>query len=286
MRPDSLSVILRSASFIALFQAAGMALFLTMFGRPLEVAAVAIARIAKLSAIAAATLLLGQYVLEAARMADDMSGIVDPSLQMMAMHSARSVVLMVRLLGLLVIAMAVGRRNDVSLTFNVLGVGIIAASFMLIGHTVANPSRWALAPLLTIHVLIVAFWFGALVPLYIACSRESPVTAAQVTEAFSRVALWLVPGILLAGLLLGVGLIYHLADFRMGYGISLLAKFCGFVALMGLAALNKLRLGPAIARGDGKSLRNFRRSLALEFVVISVVLSITAAMTTFYSPET
>ena len=142
-----------------------------------------------------------------------------------------------------------------------------------------------MAPLLIVHVLIVTFWFGALVPLYLICVRETAVIAGQVTEDFSRIALWLVPGILIAGLLLGLVLIRHLSEFCTGYGISLVAKFAGFVALMGLAALNKWRLGPAISAGDERTLRSFRRSLELEYVLVSAVLSITAAMTTFYSPE-
>ena len=140
MHPDTISVILRSASFIALFQAAGMAIFLAMFGRPLGASLASMRRINRLSATAAVVLLVGQYALEAARMADDMSGMVDPSLQMMAMHSASSVVLAMRLLGLVVIAMAVGRRGEVGLAFSVIGAGVVAASFMLTGHTAAKPA--------------------------------------------------------------------------------------------------------------------------------------------------
>ena len=68
-------------------------------------------------------------------------------------------------------------------------------------------------------------------------------------------------------------------------GVSLAAKFAGFVLLMALAALNKWRLGPAIATGDKRALRSFRRSLGFEYVLIAAVLSITAMMTTFYSLE-
>ena len=285
MRPDTLSVILRSASFIAMFQAAGMVLFLAMFGRSLDASIAPMRRIAQLSAIAAAVLLAGQYTLEAARMADDMAGMLDPSLQMLAMHSARSVVLAVRLFGLVLIAMTIGRRGDIGTTLGVMGAGIVVASFMLTGHTAASPFRWGLAPLLISHVIIVAFWFGALVPLYLVCRRETPLIAGRVTEEFSKVALWLVPGILVAGFLMGLVLVRHLSEFRSNYGISLLTKFSGFLFLMVLAALNKWRLGPAIAAGDPQILKVFCRSLAFEYVLIAAVLSITAVMTTLYSPE-
>ena len=88
-------------------------------GRRLEVSLPLLHRITKLSAIAAAALLVGQYALEAARMADDMSGIVDPSLQMLAMHSASSVVLAPHFLGLVVILAAID-QGDVEITFSVI----------------------------------------------------------------------------------------------------------------------------------------------------------------------
>lgn len=285
MRPDTLSIILRSASFIALLQTAGMAIFIAMFGRSLALSLPPLQRFIRLSAIAAAALLLGQYLLEAARMADTMAGIADPSLQMLAMHSASSVVLATRLVGLIVITAALARRSDRGATLAVVGSTLIAASFMLTGHTAAHPLRLVLAPLLTVHVFIVAFWFGALIPLYLICRRETSVIAARVTAAFSQLALWLVPGILLAGLLLGLVLIRHLADMRSAYGLSLLAKISAFALLMGIAAFNKWRLGPAIASGDERVLRSFRRSLQIEYLLIAVVLSITAQMTTLYSPE-
>jgi putative copper resistance protein D len=261
-----------------------MAIFLAMFGRPLEASRSTIEFAAKLSAIAAAVLLVGQYTLEAARMAGDMSGIAEPSLQMMALHSASSLVLGVRLVGLLVIVIGIGRGKS-GQTLAVIGAGIVAVSFMLIGHSAANPLRWILAPLLTVHVMIVAFWFGALLPLYWVCTRDTPVIAARVTAAFSKIALWIVPGIFAAGALIGFVLVRHLAEFRSDYGLSLLAKFAGFVLLMGIAAVNKWRLGPALGRGDPRVLSAFRRSLGIEYGLICVVLSITAAMTTLYSPQ-
>ena len=108
MQPDTLSVVLRSLSFIALFQAAGMVLFLAMFGRSLNASLAFLGRIAMLSAIAAITLLVGQYLLEAARMADDWSGIFDASMQKMVLHSAPSTVLAMRCLGLSILVLAIG----------------------------------------------------------------------------------------------------------------------------------------------------------------------------------
>lgn len=285
MQPDTLSVVLRSLSLIALFQAAGMALFLATFGRSLDASLLLLRRIAIFSVIAAITLLVGQYLLEAARMADDWSGIVDASMQKMVLHSPSSFVLAMRCLGLSILVVAIDRCDGSGKTYTVIGVMTVAASFLFMGHTSVHPLRWVLAPLLLVHVSIVAFWFGALVPLNLASTRETPAVAAHVTNAFSQVAGWLVPGIFVVGLGMGLILVRQLAEFRVGYGVSLMGKVGGFAVLMGLAALNKWRLGPAIATGQSEALRSFRRSVIVEYVLIGSVLSVTAVMTALYSPE-
>ena len=70
-------------------------------------------------------------------MADDLAGITDPSVQMMAMHSASSVVLALRLIGVSVIVGALG-RGDRGMTVGIVGVTMAIASFSLIGHTLAS----------------------------------------------------------------------------------------------------------------------------------------------------
>jgi putative copper export protein len=55
--------------------------------------------------------------------------------------------------------------------------------------------------------------------------------------------------------------------------------------LLGLAAFNKWRLGPDLERGDLQAGRVFRRVVISEYVIMVVVLSVTAVMTTFFSPE-
>jgi putative copper export protein len=59
----------------------------------------------------------------------------------------------------------------------------------------------------------------------------------------------------------------------------------GFTLLMGLAAANKWRLGPALAQGTADSGRRFRRAVGAEYVLIVAVLTITVVMTSFFSPE-
>ncbi len=283
--PDVVSVILRALSFVLLFQAAGVAIFVAVFGRRLASSQVSVRRLGQAAAIAAIVLVAAHYALEAARMAGEMSGMWDPTLQGMAWNSPAGTALICRLLGLLLIAVGL---QEASVRWTILAVGgtvLATGAFALTGHTSVNAHRAALAPLLMLHLLVVAFWFGALGPLYVASLRETPARASDIIERFTAVATWLVPGILLAGIVMAVLLLPNLQALSEPYGELLIAKVVGFAVLMGLAAANKWRLGPALVHGPAQSGRWFRRSVAAEYVLIAAVLTITAVMTSFFSPD-
>jgi putative copper resistance protein D len=201
------------------------------------------------------------------------------------LHSNSGAAFTVRILGLLLIACGVRREDRFATTVAVVGATIATASFVLVGHTAVHPARWLLAPLLLVHLLIVAFWLGALLPLYLVSRTESCAASANLIEQFSKTATWLVPGILLAGLAMTALIVPSLDVFRQPYGLLLLAKIGGFLALMLPAALNRWRLGPAMTRGESSAPRMFRRSLLAEYSLIVAVLGATAVMTTFFSPE-
>src|SRR5207248_8987362 len=82
------------------------------------------------------------------------------------------------------------------------------------------------------------------------CVLEPRAQAARVIEAISSGTLWLVPLIPLAGAGIAAVLLPDFAALLAPYGLLLGAKLLLFAALMGLAALNRLRLTPALARGE------------------------------------
>ena len=285
MTPDHVSVVLRALSLIALLQAVGASLFVVAFGRYSSDSMGPIRRTAGWSALAGGALLVAQYAIEAARMADDWSGITDPALQSLALKSAGGAALVARILGLSLVSIGLRLGTSGARTATAIGAILAAGSFALTGHTSEHPLRALLAPLLVFHVLIVAFWLGSLIPLYLTTTRESAERAARVVDAFSALATWLVPGIAIAGALMTLLIVRRLDVFLMPYGWLLIAKVTGFVALMGLAALNKWRLGPAVASGDRGSRNAFCRSVATEYGLVVTVLAATAVMTTLFSPD-
>ena len=274
--PDALSAALRAISFALLLNAAGIPIFIAAFGRLIPNSLPDVIKLGSRVTIAALVFVAAHQALEAARMAGEMSGVVDPAMQKIALLSAAGAAFAVRIIGLALVA--VGLRSATS-TLALSGTLLTTTSFTLLGHTTTTPHRVAAALLVTVHLLVVAFWIGSLWPLYIAATKDPP---ARVIESFSKTAAAVVPIILLAGIGLTALLLPSLAAFKQPYGQLLLAKVTGFAVLMAVASLNKWHFGPACAEGDTAA---FKRTVAVEYVLICAVLAVTAAMTTFYSPE-
>ena len=279
---DVASVALRALSLLLLLQALGIALFSATFGPAIPASLARTRRAGQTLAVTAMIAVTAHYVLEAGRMAGEISGVLDLSLQRTLWDSSNGAAFASRLAGLiLVLAGLTGAWRPIVF----LGAILASMSFALTGHTAVHTHRGLLAALLTLHVLIVAFWFGALWPLAVASLRETSAGASRVIERFTAMATWLVPLILVAGAVMAALLLPSVSALREPYGRLLLSKVVGFALLMGLAAANKWRLGPALASAGDRAGRRFRRSLAAEFVLIAAVLTITTVMTSLFSPE-
>ena len=284
MHVDALSAVLRALSFIALLQAAGVVFFLLLFGEQLSSSVQTIKRVGFRSALAGLVLVGAQYGLEAARMAGELSGALDFELQRLVLGTSMASAWMVRTVGLALMAAAMFRASRGALLIGTTGALLSLAAFLLVGHTASDPDRPWLALLLAIHLLVIAFWFGALLPLREVSQIESRTVAARVVESFSRIASWIVPAILVAGVLMTLLLVDRWSVFAESYGLILLGKVLAFLVLMVLAALNRWRYGPAIV-ATSTAVPAFRRVVLAEYVLILGVLAVTAVMTTLFSPE-
>lgn len=187
-----------------------------------------------------------------------------------------------------VVAALIARRRWPRLAGSA-GVGgalIAAAGFGIAGHTGAS-APWLLGPVLMVHLLAAAYWIGALLPLHRVAGSPIEPGAAAILERFGELAV----GILAALVVAGGALAYWLtgsieALVTTGYGQSLLAKIALVAALLGLGALNKLRLVPAFARGAPQAAAQLRRSMRVEAGVAALVLAATAVLTTATSAPT
>ena len=282
MTPDVLSVTVRALAFIALFQAIGAAFFLAGFARQLAISFVDIRRLALIAASCGVFLVFTHLTLDATRMAGEYGGLWDRELQQLAWSSGSGWAQLTQVAGLLLVLAALKRSAH---WYASLGGTIALAGFLLTGHTSAHALRAVLAPLLGLHLLIVAGWFGALAPLLIVIRREAKPMVALIVARYSAIAGFLVPLIALAGLSMAWLLTGSLTVLRRPYGELLMVKLILFSLLMALAAWNKWRLTPALALGEARAAVALQRSIIAEIILIAVVLSVTAALTSLYSPD-
>ena len=284
MSPDAVSALVRCLAFVLLFQAAGAAIFAALFSDYLDRSSRGIRRIALVSSLVGLAVIALHLALEASRLTGTFAGAMDMSMQKVVFSSLLAASQQVQMFGLVVVAAGTVAGQSRGRVLAAIGSLIALAGFLLVGHTHTHPWRAVLAPILMIHLLVVAFWFGALLPMCAVVRQESAATAAAILKSFSRMAVLLVPLLAVAGVVLAFAIAHGVPDVREPYGVSIAAKIAGFLLLMGLAAWNKLRLVPDLARGRNSAATTIRVSMSVEYVLIATVLSITSIMTSFYSP--
>lgn len=282
---DFVAIGLRGLAFVAVLQAAGIPIFISLFGENLDRSGRAIRAMAALTAAGGLLLTAIHAAVEPARLTGELGDIFDGSLQALLLSSDFGTTTAIRVFGLaLILAGSLGRIR-LGEAVALIGASLVVVSFTFMGHTAADAQRWLLAPLLITHLIAVAFWFGGLWPLLSSTRRESAAVGGAIIEAYSRVAIWLVPLIFVAGIGLALTLLPDLSSLRTPYGYLLMVKVSGFAILMAFAAANKWRFGPKVSDGDGIALQAFQRSVLAEWFLIMAVVLVTAAMTALFSPE-
>jgi copper transport protein len=151
------------------------------------------------------------------------------------------------------------------------GVGLALA---LSGHASAAAPQWLTRPAVFLHAVGVAYWIGALIPLALMV-RRAPAQALPAVRRFSAGALIAVAVLTLTGLILAAVQVETLANLTgTAYGQVLLAKTALVAGLLGLAALNRLWLTPALANPDGSGGRWLVRSVVAEIVLSLAILGL------------
>jgi len=281
---DRAWLVLRAVALVLVMQAVGGALFCVLFGGTLHSVAHTVRRTAWRASLIALAVLVVQGLYEPMHLAGDMSGLADPALRRLFLGLSAAPALAVRIAGVACAAYALRRDTAASSVAALVGVLLTAVSFLLTGHTATAAHRGLLAPLLLAHVSLVMFWFGALWPLHQVLALEAPASAARTIAAFSTLAVRLVPVLPLVGVVIAALLLPDVSALLRPWGLLLLGKVLLFTLLMGLAALNRLRLTPALAGAETGAARRLSRTVILEYGLICVTLAVTAVMTGSFSP--
>ncbi|MDE2379407.1 CopD family protein [Bradyrhizobium sp.] len=166
-------------------------------------------------------------------------------------------------------------RAGATRTLSAVALGGVGLSLALSGHAATAPPELLTRPAIVLHGLGVAFWIGALAPL-VALVSGPTAEALPILNRFSGVAVPVVAILALTGLVLAViqlGSPAALVETR--YGIILSIKLALVAGLLALAALNRLRLTPALAT-ERAAAPALRRSILFECALALAILAVVA----------
>jgi copper transport protein len=144
---------------------------------------------------------------------------------------------------------------------------------------------WISIPTLLIHVTVVGFWVGSLLPLLVALDAPA-ADAARLFRRFSEIALVVVPQLVVAGAILAVLQVQRPAALiETSYGLTLTVKIAVVAAMLGLAALNRWVLTPRLAGASAGARAGLRVSVGVELAAGIAVLGLTAALSQAVPPR-
>jgi copper resistance protein D len=226
---------------------------------------------------------VAQIMVSAGSMSDAASAMWDGSLLRMIWQAGAGRANVIRDLGLMLAALGMARHRPS--WWSLVGAVAAATSFAWSGHARAlNPGSLPIL-LVSVHLLGVAFWLGALPALVLVARGRDAAAAAVPVARFGAAALFVVAGLMVAGLCL---LWLMLGDFtelwRSVYGRYVMLKLAFVAALLCLAAFNKLRLTPRLLANDSRALQALRTSVRLELLMGVLILLATATLTTLTGP--
>ena len=226
------------------------------------------------------------FSLRGAALTGDMSGMYDPEMLGLLWGTPVGSALVFRLvgLGILLLGITIGRKG---LYLSAIGSGLAIWSFDHIGH-VPDKEQSLLNLALFLHLMFAALWIGVLTPLKrLAQSAETLTDAAKIGHQFGKIASVTVPVLIIVGLYMAYFLVgTWTALFTTAYGQALLIKVAIVALLLGLATLNKFRIIPGLQRGDVSSAKHLVKSISWEWGAITLILAVTAIVTSTLSLPT
>jgi putative copper export protein len=217
----------------------------------------------------------------AGSMGETAASLVDGAMMRMVMGAGEARATGIRVAGLLLIASVAMAVRPSRLVL--LGAVMAATSFSWIGHGWAM-GGWSVA-LLSLHLIAVAFWIGALVPLLIVGKSGGLLPLARIANRFGKIAVVGVGMLLLAGSLLLATFLSHFSDlWTTDYGRLVSGKLFVVALLLGAAGVNKLRFTPRLQAADAAAAIGLLRSIRVELLLGGLILLITAALTSLVGP--
>jgi len=292
LEPWTLLLVLASAGLYAsTLVAAGASLFrLVLVDHPALERSTGCRRSIVVAAGLAIVLTLLQAPLQAGFLAGGtLAGALDPALLAAVVDTGQGPRIALLLAGLLLLhgVLAAPRHAALGKAASVLGAALIVAAYTQVGHTVGGEPRGLLAALLALHLGAVAFWVGALIPLYRLVGQPADrQQAARTLRRFGQVASGVVAGLVAAGAALAWLLMGGWPAWPPGaYAQAIGLKLALLLGLLACAASNRWWLVPAFQRAEPGAAARLRASIAIEGLLVLCILLVTALLTTTTPPR-
>ena len=226
-----------------------------------------------------------RILIVAGSMGDGAAGLFDSAMLRMVLHAGEARSTGIRVAGLLlmgVVLLSAPRK----LWLAAFGALIAVTSFAWIGHAWAAKAGGLPVALLSLHLLGVAFWLGALAPLLLIARGGDLPRLAATAARFGSAALVVVPALIAAGVsLLWIFLSRFSEIWMSDYGRAITLKLVLVACLLSVAAFNKLCLTPRLLANDKFAAAALKKSILFEMAMGGLILLITATVTTLWSPD-
>ena len=247
-------------------------------------------RITLRAASAALLLAVAQLPVAAGTVGGDLASAFDPFLLQLVIAAPTGLSALVATAGLVLLLVIERVPSAVPFVIRVVPPVVVILSMTLVGH--ATNRGVLTGMLLSLHLAGIGYWLAALLPLRRMClaAMDRPASdgavagLATLAEEFGRLALVLVAMLVVAGLCYAALLLGSVsALFATAYGQVLLTKMVLVSGMLGLAAVNRFRLVPALRTGAAQAASRLRRSIEIEMGIAGLILLATSLLTTSVS---
>jgi len=275
---DGISVVVRAFYYAATIGAAGLAFFVIGYGHRLRPAEVTRLHRTLLGAIIAGLALsVGALALRVLVLTAGAS-MTDSAVWEVMMRSRIGDSFWMRCAGLfLLFAVTMPWRAGPAIA--AVGAVLVLGSYAAMGHSMLFQPRQEIAALVVLHLGVVAFWVGSLLPLLSVAQRPDGAETAALLHDWSRAATVAVVGMIASGVLLTWYLTVRLdLIFEAWHGWALAAKVMAVLAALALALSNRLRHTPALAQGQPGAGARLASSIRLEIILVLFAFYFAAEM--------
>ena len=279
---DILRPLVKFALYPAMFIAAGGLMFELVFAAQLADGMKAyLRRLITAAAWAGLVLVAAQVMVAAGSLGGDMASATDTAILGLVMKSPLGLFSIIAGIGFAMITVMHRVKARGEKAARVVAAATVLLSLTVVGH--ATRLGAVTGVLLAFHLGGIAFWLGALLPLRRMCvvAPDTGTDAlAAVADRFGRVAQVVVSGLVAAGLIYAALLLGSMtALLTTGYGLALIVKILLVGGLIWLASRNRLRIVPALLKGDASAVAALRHIVELEMIMAVAILAMSAVLT-------